>query len=45
MPVNMDCLARFLLPAPIFCETNAAIDCISALGISMAKLTILQATP
>ena len=45
MPVNMDFFARFTLPAPIFCATNDAIDCISALGTSMTKLTILLATP
>ena len=45
MPVNMACLARFSLPAPMFWETKEAMDCIRALGISMAKLTILLATP
>ena len=45
IPVSMDFFARFFFPAPIFWETNDAIDCISALGTSMAKLTILQATP
>ena len=41
----MDCFARFGFPAPTFWETKDAMDCISALGISMAKFTILQATP
>lgn len=45
MPVNMDCSARFLLPAPTFWDTKDAMDCIRELGISMAKLTILHATP
>ena len=45
IPVNIDCFARFSLPAPMFCATKEAIDCISALGTSIAKLTILQATP
>ena len=45
MPVSMDCLARFGLFAPTFCATKDAMDCIRALGISMAKFTILLATP
>ena len=45
IPVNIDRLARFGFPAPTFWETKEAMDCISALGISMAKFTILQATP
>ena len=45
IPVNMDFLARFRLPAPTFWETKDAMDCIRELGISIAKLTILQATP
>ena len=45
MPVNMAFLARCRLPAPMFWETKDAIDCISELGTSIAKLTILQATP
>ena len=45
MPVNMACRARLCFPAPTFCDTKDAMDCIRALGISMAKLTILQATP
>ena len=44
-PVYIDCLARLWLPAPTFCATKDAIDCMSALGMSMAKLTILHATP
>ena len=45
MPVYMARFARRGLPAPMFCETKEAIDCIRALGISMAKFTILLATP
>ena len=45
MPVNIAFLARFSFPAPTFCETKDAIDCISELGISNAKFTILHATP
>ena len=45
IPVSIAFWARLGLPAPTFCATNEAIDCINALGISMAKLTILQATP
>ena len=45
MPVNRERFARLHLPAPTFWETKEAMDCISALGMSMAKLTILQATP
>ena len=45
MPVNMAFLARLGLPAPMFWETKDAMDCMSELGMSMAKLTILQATP
>ena len=45
IPVNMDCFARFVFHAPTFCDTKAAIDCIRALGTSMAKFTILQALP
>ena len=45
MPVNIAFLALFSLPAPTFCDTNDAIDCISELGINIAKFTILQATP
>mgnify|MGYP001734131507 FL=1 len=45
MPVNIAFLALFSLPAPTFCDTNDAIDCISELGISIAKFTILHATP
>ena len=41
----MDCFALLCFPAPTFCDTNDAMDCINALGTSMAKLTILQATP
>ena len=45
MPVNMDFLARCSFPAPTFCDTKDAIDCINELGISIAKFTILHATP
>ena len=45
IPVNMVFFARFCSPAPTFCDTKEEVDCISALGISMAKLTILHATP
>ena len=45
MPVNMDRLARFSSPAPTFWDTKEAMDCMRALGTSMAKFTILQATP
>ena len=45
IPVSMACRARFLLPAPMFWETKDAMDCMRALGMSMAKLTILLATP
>lgn len=38
-------LGAFLLPAPTFWDTKDAMDCIRELGISMAKLTILHATP
>ena len=41
----MDCFARFFFPAPTFWDTKDAMDCISELGTSIAKLTILQATP
>ena len=45
IPVSMDFLARFGFPAPTFCETKEAMDCIRELGTSMAKFTILHATP
>ena len=45
IPVSIAFLALSSFPAPTFCDTNEAIDCISELGTSMAKLTILQATP
>ena len=45
MPVTMARRARFWSPAPTFWATKEAIDCIRALGMSMAKFTILQATP
>ena len=45
IPTNIVFFALFSLPAPTFCETNDAIDCISELGMSIAKLTILHATP
>ena len=45
IPVNIAFFALSSLPAPTFCDTKEAIDCISALGINMAKFTILQATP
>ena len=45
MPVHMAFLARFWFPAPTFWATKEAMDCMRALGISMAKLTILLATP
>ena len=45
IPVNNVFLALFSLPAPTFCDINEAVDCISALGISIAKFTSLQATP
>lgn len=41
----MDCFARFFFPAPTFWDTKDAMDCISELGTSIAKLTILQASP
>ncbi len=37
--------ARSLLPAPIFCATNADRDCMKADGTSMMKPTIFSATP
>ena len=45
MPVNIAFLALFSFPAPTFCDTKDAIDCIKELGISIAKLTSLHATP
>ena len=45
IPVNIAFLALFSLPAPTFCDTNDAIDCIKELGINIAKFTILHATP
>ena len=45
MPVNIAFFALFSFPAPTFCDTKDAMDCIRELGISIAKLTTLQATP
>ena len=45
IPVNKVCFARLVFPAPTFWDTKEAMDCIRALGTSIAKLTILQATP
>ncbi len=45
IPVNMAFSALFSSPAPIFCETKDAIDCMRAEGTSIAKFTILHATP
>ena len=41
----MERKALFSFPAPTFCETKEDIDCIKALGINMAKLCTLLATP
>ena len=45
MPVNIAFFPLFSFPAPTFCDTKDAMDCIRELGISIAKLTTLQATP
>ena len=45
IPVSMAFLALRSFPAPTFCATKEAMDCIRAEGISMTKDTILFATP